>query len=345
MDYNDIKKYLEGKTSEPETEQIINWFENQENDDESRAILGEIWTNNQITLKNNYPDFDQVLDKVHHRINSCRENSSVPHRLDKKTGSTLFNIFSKVAAILILPLLLFSSYLYFNSISRDRQCSSISIREIYTKPGTRTKIVLPDGTLVWINDGTTFRYPERFSGNRREVYLDGEAYFEVKSNKKNPFIVKNPMMNTLVTGTQFNLNAYTSDQYFEATLNAGRVNLEAGDQKLEMKPGEQIQYDVLNKNIVQKDVDPSNASAWVGGRLILKNEKLGFAIRKLARWYNVEIIVNEPELNDYVLTGTFQDEKLDQTLKLISLALPVKFEFKKVTKPTELQRTIYMKRK
>ena len=196
-----------------------------------------------------------------------------------------------------------------------------------------------------MNDGTTFRYPESFSGEKREVFVDGEAYFEVKSNPKNPFVVNNPMMNTVVTGTHFNLNAYSADKYFEATLIEGKINLENENKNLVMIPGEQVQFDSKLEKIVRKTVDPQDATAWIDGKLIFKDEKLAIAIKKLARWYNVEIILNDSEISNYLLTGTIQDEKLDQSLKLIALAIPVKFEFKKVNNPTEIQRTIYMNKR
>ncbi|MDP3431748.1 MAG: DUF4974 domain-containing protein, partial [Bacteroidota bacterium] len=175
--------------------------------------------------------------------------------------------------------------------------------------------------------------------------VDGEAYFEVKSNPKNPFVVNNPMMNTVVTGTRFNLNAYSADKYFEATLVQGKVSLKKNNQTFEMEPGEQVQFDAQNEKIVQKNIATENATAWIDGKLIFTDEKLGIVIKKIGRWYNVEIILADPTLNDYLLTGTFRDEKLDQTLRMISLALPVKFEFKKENNPSKIQRTIFMKKK
>ena len=338
MDYHDIKKYLEGKTTESESLQIREWLKNPENDVELRQILGEIWANSEIHLKGQAPDFNRMLDQVHHQINSQQIHQHKP----KALSTNLYQMFSKVAAILIIPLLLLSVYFYFNPAQTSTELASNTFREIYTKPGTRTQIDLPDGTRVWLNDGTTFRYPEQFSGGKREVFVDGEAYFEVKSNPENPFVVNNPMMNTVVTGTHFNLNAYSDDKYFEATLLEGKINLENKDKNIVMNPGEQVQFDSKLEKIVQKTVDPKNASAWVDGKLIFKDEKMGTAIKKLARWYNVEIILTDPEINNYLMTATIQDEKLDQSLKLIALALPVKFEFKKVNSLTEIQRTIYM---
>jgi len=338
MNYHDIKKYLEGKTTLAESEQIRNWLINPENDVELRQILGEIWINSEIHLKGQAPDFNRMLDQVHHQIN----NKQI-HQLKSRTLSTrIYQVFSKVAAILILPLLLLSVYFYFNPANSSTEIFANTFREIYTKPGTRTQIDLPDGTRVWLNDGTTFRYPEQFTGCTREVFVDGEAYFEVKSDPKNPFVVNNPMMNTVVTGTHFNLNAYSTDNYFEATLLEGKIHLKNEDNNLVMKPGEQVQFDSTLEKIVQTTVDPQNAAAWVDGKLIFKDEKLETAIKKLARWYNVEIVLTDPEIYNYLMTATIQDEKLDQSLKLIALALPVKFEFKKVNNQTEIQRTIYM---
>jgi ferric-dicitrate binding protein FerR (iron transport regulator) len=338
MNYHDIKGFLEGKTTESESFQIREWLKNPENDVELRQILGEIWANSEIRLKGQAPDFNLMLNQVHHQINNPQIHQPKP----KALSTRLYLAFSRVAAILIIPLLLLSVYFYFNQANTSTGLASNTFREIYTKPGTRTQIDLADGTRVWLNDGTTFRYPEHFTGSRREVFVNGEAYFEVKSNPENPFVVNNPMMNTVVTGTHFNLNAYSSDNYFEATLLEGKIHLENADKKLVMKPGEQVQFDPMLEKIVQKKVDPKDAAGWVNGKLIFRDEKLGTAIKKLARWYNVEIILTDPEINNYMMTATIQDEKLDQSLKLIALALPVKFEFKKVNNLTEIQRTIYM---
>jgi ferric-dicitrate binding protein FerR (iron transport regulator) len=342
MSPEQIKKYLEGKTSTGESEETREWLADEKNEAESRRILGEVWANSRIGLQGDKPDFDQMLNQIHHRIN----NNSRQDNKSRIMPNRILATFSRIAAVLIIPLLLVSVYLYLNpgnyfSSSHQHQ----SVREISTKPGTRTKVELADGTIVWLNDGTTLRYPESFEGKTREVYLDGEAYFEVKSNPKRPFVVENPMMTTVVTGTHFNLNAYSADNYFEATLLEGKINLRKQNQNVEMKPGEQIQYNTHTEKIVRKTVVPEDAAAWVDGKLIFNDERLEIVIKKLSRWYNVDIILADPELAGYPLKGTIHDEKLDQTLKLISLALPVKTELRKESDPTKLQRTIIMKKK
>jgi ferric-dicitrate binding protein FerR (iron transport regulator) len=342
MTDQNIQKYLEGKTTDIESEQILDWLKDPVNENESRRILGEIWFKNEISLKGVKPDFNQLLNQIHHQINNQQSLSQINKRKSSNRIADFYSLFSKVAAILIVPLILFSLYFYFNPKQNFNQLSSISMREICTKPGTRTKIDLPDGTVVWLNDGTTLRYPEKFVGKSREVYLDGEAYFEVKSDPLNPFIVNNPIMNTEVTGTHFNINAYVEDQFFEATLLEGKVSLDRNNERTIMIPGEQVQYDVQKDLRIQKNVNPEDAAAWIKGKLIFKDEKLETAIKKLSRWYNIKIILSDQSLNKYLLTGTIQDEKLNQTLNLISLALPVQYKYKKENNPSDIQRTVYI---
>ena len=345
MELDRVKNYLEGKTTETESEQILTWMKDQQNEDESRKILGEIWSGSDIHLLGTKPDFNHMLDELHHQINRNQTSYFIPETKSVHRMAGFYRGFSRVAAILILPVIVLSAYLYVIQVKNTAQLAHISTREIYTKPGTRTMIDLPDGTKVWLNDGTSFRYPEHFTGNQREVYVDGEAYFEVESDVDHPFVVNNPMMKTVVTGTHFNINGYVTDHFFEATLLKGKVSLERDHQSIILNPGEQVQYDTETQKVIQKNVQPEDATAWINGKLIFKDEKLGMAIRKLARWYNVEIILSDQGLDNYLLTGTFQDEKLDQSLTLISLALPVKFVYKKKTKLTDIQRTIYMVKK
>ncbi|MDP2890187.1 MAG: hypothetical protein Q8P34_14625, partial [Bacteroidota bacterium] len=157
MNYTELKNYLEGKTSDTESEMVRIWLKDKANNVESRKMLGEIWTNSSILLTGTKPDFDKMLNQVHHQINS--ENS---HLQNPRSGIfRIYRIFSRIAAILILPITLLSLYLYYNPTQIVNELATVSVREIYTKPGTRTKIELPDGTLVWLNDGTTIRYPEK----------------------------------------------------------------------------------------------------------------------------------------------------------------------------------------
>ncbi|HAZ02941.1 MAG: hypothetical protein A2W90_09420 [Bacteroidetes bacterium GWF2_42_66] len=338
MDYPEIKKYLEGKTHGNQSEQIRNWLINPDNEDQVRKVLGEIWANSRISLTGNKPDFDVLLKKVHYRLNQQSSRKETPVK-------TIYRLFTKVAAILLLPLLILTAYLYLDPSTGAKVSGEVSVRETYTKPGTRTKIELPDGTLVWLNDGTTIKYPEYFKGNDRQVFVDGEAYFEVKSNPEKPFIVNNPIMTTVVTGTHFNLYAYSSDNFFEATLLEGKIRLEGQAGKIDLIPGQRIQFDAVNKKFTRDEIHPENAIAWINGKLVMRNERLESAIKKLSRWYNVEISVSDSLLNAYELTCTLENEKIGQCMNLISQALPITYTLKEEKENDKIQQKIQLMKK
>jgi len=318
MGHQDFIKYFSGKTSVEESKQVLDWMKDPKNESEVRGILGGVWTHATIELTGEKPDFGILLSSIHQKMDASRNK---PVRLIP--WKQIYQSFSRVAAILILPLFLLTVYLYMKG---DGSTGAEAIQqEIYTKPGISTKIILADGTLVWLHDGTTLRYPDRFDRDERRIFVDGEAYFEVVTNPDCPFVVENPMMETIVTGTKFNLNAYSSDHFFEATLLEGKIHLHKGQDNYQLNPGQQIQYDNQLGGITRLTVDPFISTAWVNGKLILQDELLGTAVKKISRWYNVEIILHDPELNNYLLTATIENEKPEQTLKLISMALPVDY--------------------
>ncbi len=323
MEFADILKYLQGKTSKKESEKIRAWIVKPENEKEVREILIEIWLTNDIKFKKGKPDFDQIMNKVLSRIEKPETEISLTQEKLRK----IYSVYSKIAAVFLIPIIIFSAYLIFYDAKKQDE-NVITAKEIYTKPGTTTKIGLADGTKVWLNDKTVFRYPEKFTGNKREVFIDGEAYFEVEANKKSPFVVQNPMMKTIVTGTHFNLNAYSEDAFFEATLLEGKISLEAGNDQYNLNPGAQLQYNVATSLIKERNIQTGDAIAWIDGKLFIYNETLDIAARKLSRWFNVAISISDAELKEYELTCKLENENLAQSLNMLSYALPLKYEIK-----------------
>lgn len=162
--------------------------------------------------------------------------------------------------------------------------------------GKRSEITLADGTRIWLNAGSALSYPLQFTQNKREVYLSGEAFFEVVSNKSEPFYVITNDMRIRVTGTRFNVSCYNNDALTAAVLVEGRI--EASGNRLfarsfELSPGDRIVYNRTDK-IMQKDrVDTSLYSSWVDGYLIIDNEPVELIFKKLERYYNKEIVTDD----------------------------------------------------
>lgn len=316
-----LKDYLQGRCSQQEAERVKAWLAAPENTDAIRAALGDWWTNYQLSLKPENPDTEQMLRRTLLRLEGVQTVASKPKL-------RFVNLISRIAAILFIPLCLLSVYLYFYQTKTNSIFTQVMEREVFTKPGTRLHFQLSDGTEVWLNDGTTMRYPEQFTGNRREVFVDGEAYFEVKADATHPFVVHNPMMTTVVTGTRFNLNAYSEDNFFEASLLEGNIKLEGKSLSSELKPGQQAIYR-QGLGLETKEVKAQNATAWINGKLIIQNERLEMAIKKISRWYNIDIQLHDTELKNYELTCTLEDEKLEQCMALIANALDLKYNIQK----------------
>ena len=343
MDQNTIIKFLQGELSEKESQKIQDWLVNSTTQEVVRKKLGNIWTNHTIQLKDKKPDFDKILSQVHHKINteeSALQQPIAEQHLLKRT----IPLFYRIAVVLVIPLLLSSVLFFFSNKWHFNDYASIAERQLYTKPGTVTRIELPDGSKVWLNDGTTIRYPEKFQEKERRLFVDGEAYFEVKKDHKHPFIVENPMMNTVVTGTTFNLNAYSEDHYFEATLVEGKVHLEKDSRRYNLNPGQQVRYNLADGQVIKKKVNTRIYYSWIDGRLVMEDEPLGDAIKKLGRWYNVDFVIKDQDLNKYLLTATFKDEKLEQTLQNIAYALPVKFSVQERMVDNRPEKTVYIMR-
>lgn len=159
---------------------------------------------------------------------------------------------------------------------------------ISTPRGGEYQVVLPDGTHVWLNAASTLRFPSVFSGAERMVELTGEAYFEVAKNKKKPFRVSANNMGIEVLGTHFNVNAYDDETQIKTTLLEGAVRLSAGNNHQMLKPGQQARLGKTSEFSIA-EVNVEEAIAWKKGYFIFDNENIESIMRKVSRWYDVDI--------------------------------------------------------
>ena len=192
--------------------------------------------------------------------------------------------------------------------------------------GKRSEIILADGTKIWLNAGSTLSYPVRFTGNSREVYLSGEAFFEVSTDRSKPFYVITGDLRIKVTGTRFNVTSYNDDIVTQAVLVEGRI--EAAKNRLfgrsvELSPGERIVYDRKENKMKKDKVDTELYTSWVNGYLILENEPVEEIFKKLERYYDKKIVV-EGLSGQYRFTGKLNlAEDLEKVLK--NVAFPASF--------------------
>jgi transmembrane sensor len=327
-----IRKYSEGDISLKEQIELSEQLADSENS-AAEKILHQDWQAGLESENISDRDMKPILDRVHHQIR-LNETSS-------KNQLNWWTTFQRVAAILILPLLL--SFLAYYYLQSNQAASPVSYAEIQCPMGVRTKFMLPDGSTGFLNSGSRLKYPVQFT-TERKVELSGEAFFDVVHNAEIPFHVNTRNLDIKVLGTTFNVIANEDELTEEIILQTGKVDVSStdGKQLAILKPNEQITLDIQKQTFAKNEVEASQYTSWKEGKLVFRNENMQQVARRLSRWYNAEVIVDDRMLDDYAFHATFIDEPLDEVLKLLSITTPMNYQEEKRTSDQE---GIFQKRK
>ena len=173
-----------------------------------------------------------------------------------------------------------------NTVSPETK-ENVIYNKIETPIGGKYQVNLPDGSKVWLNSSSSLRFSALFNGDTREVELSGEAYFDVSKNKSKPFRVITKDQIVEVLGTQFNINSYSDEGPIKTTLIEGSVKIIYKDKVVLLSPGQQFQPKELVSAVLEADTE--EVVAWKEGYFVFKNEDIKSIMRKLSRWYNVEV--------------------------------------------------------
>ncbi|MFA5330697.1 MAG: FecR domain-containing protein [Prolixibacteraceae bacterium] len=293
-----ISRVLCGAASSAEKVELNIWIgespRNQKIFDESKRI----WENSRkpFSASEIRVDREKMKDKL---IEQLSQTSKVRN---------LRLWFVRAAAILALPVMLGLGWYLGNSdnTGETQQC------EVTAPKGQISKCVLADGTQIWLNAGSTITYDPVLRGETREVKLNGEAYFKVSKNEHKPFIVTTEHARIKVLGTVFNLKAYSGEDKVETTLEEGNVEFSLIGSKtapVELKPGEQVVYDIAKKQIEVGSVDTYLHTAWKDGKYVFKDADLQTIIQELEKLYDVRIHVKDDKLLGIRFRGMFEYEE------------------------------------
>jgi len=315
-----LPAYFAGDLNEADRERVETW---KNESDENRAIFNDsckIVEHIDLLRSMRKYNADEALQKFHSRI----ENNN---------RRKLFLTFQKVAAILLLPFIAATVYLSFQNSSGE------SVPETWysftTPAGVRSEFILPDSSKVYLNANSTLSYPAVFVGENREVKLEGEAYFMVSKNKNQPFIVNTGKIDIEVTGTEFKASNYSNEHLTEIVLVSGGIDLcsetISGSHQLLTKlvPGERALYNTTTNTMNIDRVDVDKYISWKDGILMFRDDPLIEVVRRMNRWFNVDIQLKGSNLSDYVYTATFEDESLMQILDLLKISAPIDYKIKK----------------
>lgn len=362
MSYNDFKcaDFLEDTSFQSylrkEKEEDISFWENWQSEhpeninefNQAKAILGKII---QAYSHNEIPDKEQELSKLKTII-----------QLDKETRESyrqyrIAQLFKYVAFILLITGVGFLVKIIVTP-KQTTDDSQYAYKEITVPKGKRLHLVLTDGTQIWVNSESKFRFPNVFKGNDRKVYLEGEAYFVVTHDKSKPFYVYASDVRVKVLGTAFNVRSYPEDHFVETTLERGKVNIERlgkgfsekdvisliPNQKVTLynqgyqavtpfakEKAEKIEKIESKNAIIVRNVKTELYTSWKDEKLIFKSEPLLSLKSRLERWYNKPIVIKDNDLFEKRFTGTFVNEPINQALKALSVASELEFEIKNDT--------------
>jgi len=323
-----IERYISGTADANDITFVESLFSHGAQNFELRDHLQTEWESGN---HNDVPSeivLNSMLDRVHHLIRN-KENQKRQLLVPR-----IVRAFNRVAAILLLPLLLAGSltiiYLLKSSNSTIEQ-SAGSV--IHAPMGSRVSFNLPDGTTGWLNSGSSLTYTLPFNQNRK-VALNGEAWFDVTHDQQHPFEISAGKSKVKVLGTSFNVSAYQEAQYIEVVLQQGKVEFYQDNQseKVTMAPSQKLVFS--NGKVDVTTTDPSKYEAWTEGKLVFRGDNMAEVARRIERWYNVKVILEDQDLEKYSFRATFEDDSLEEVLRLLGLTSPIDYKMApRVMKP------------
>lgn len=176
--------------------------------------------------------------------------------------------------------------------------------------GKKARVKLSDGSLIWVNAGSRIIFPNRFAAKKREIYLIGEAYFEVARDQSKPFLVKTSTVTIQVLGTSFNVSSYPDDDFVSAVLKEGKIRIEENDSRIydsavNLTPNQMAVFRKDGNGIHVLQTNPENYTLWKDGILKFEDEEINQLITKVERYYNISIELNNPKIGKERITGKF----------------------------------------
>jgi transmembrane sensor len=343
-----VQKYLGGTAKKQDLLHLLTWLKEDQQHIEEFNALCLIWEGNQGNEIDSLHT-EVALKKLSERI---KEFEELETEKNDRSGYRL-NLL-RVAAVLAGIAILSSVLYYMIPQKKDHQTSVPGRYEMAVSPPlNKSQIILKDGTKVWLNSGTKIKYPSDYDINTREIFLEGEAFFEVAKNRDKPFLVHASSIIIKALGTSFNVKCYANDNTIVTTLVEGKVQLDRnGDKKgyksLFLNPNEkavfvkssdqfQVERYLLEKpekRTVINTVMPIeelpmgiiSEISWKDQKLIFENESLEDLAKRLERWYNVNISIEDEKLKNDRYTGKFvNNESLDQVLNILSRTTEIQY--------------------
>lgn len=319
IDQNKVEKYISNQLDINERAEVETLFL----EGESNIILRNSLENDFNRFTNDTTIRDEKIDTIFDKINLIiRENEIAESQRPLKR---ILGIYMKIAAVLLIPLVIAGGFLISSRQTATNGMNESATSSIIAPLGSRIAFTLPDGTSGMLNSGSSLSYSIPFANNR-QISLTGEGWFEIKQDTEHPFTINALNSKVIALGTTFNLCAYPDEEFLEVVLNSGKIEFQNNDTKesVFLMPSERL---VLKEGTLTKSkIDTSKYNAWTEGKLVFRGDPMDEVVRKLARWYNVNIKLADKQLETYSFRGTFEDDKLEDILAFLAMTSPISYE-------------------
>lgn len=290
----------------------------------NRVVLEKIdlyWKKNrENTAKADHEVWESLIQRI----------SETEGKAARSSGRQIFRYLSRVAAVLIIGLVtayVFIEYHEEGATDQVRYLEKVSLN------GQKINIQLADGSKVKLNAGSKLITPERFTGDTREVELEGEAFFDVIKDVEHPFIIRSGDLLIRVHGTSFNVRAYPEDNNISVSVESGSVSVISNAERespVLILPEQMVVYDRLKKVAITREFDPVEYFGWRDKQIVFKNSNIDEIFSRLTRWYGVSFQVNKSVDKKKDFSGFYNDDpSLEEVLKGISFVYEFDFDIKK----------------
>lgn len=315
-----ILSHLKDEIDEKDEKLFREWLQVEGN----AALFGELeslWMEIREEASSYTPDADYYWRRLESRMRQEDQARGIKRKETAKVVPLWKYRMAMAAASVLLIIALSFSFLY---TAGDR--AGHSNRLSYAALSGKSRIVLPDSSVVWLNSGSTVAYAADFLANR-EVDLDGEALFDVTKDDQHPFVVSTSEMKVKVHGTRFNVSSYLKEENIRVTLFHGSVSLEADGKESYLRPGEIAALNKRDKSLNITSADLFFESFWASESVRFEAKSLRYITRYLEKWYNVKIEIDPSIPDSQAYTFTIKDESLEVILRIMSRINPIAYTF------------------
>lgn len=306
-----ITRYLARQTSSDENERLATWVSKSSENERTFEQLKAVWQRSQTPTVT--PETAAALRNVKARLAQTAP-APQPAPIRRWRMARPYQL-----AALLLVSMVGGGYFYLKPIT------TVAYQTCRTAVGQKQQVYLPDGSLVTLAPQSQLRYPAKFSGVSREVYLEGEAFFEVSKNPHRPFRVHSGNWVTQVLGTKFNVSAVRGAGQTAVSLVEGKVEVFDKQEHYLLAPGQQLRAEHATGHIYRQAFDAAKVTGWRTNKLVFRNEKLGDVAGQIERLYGVKLVFADAATAEVRLWATFDNEPLPAVLAALQLGGPLTY--------------------